>query len=376
MKNYIIIVPQEYATSNHIELWKEMARQTDGRVIIVDISADLVVSLLKHRIYRIKEARSRAEIISKNMFRLRALYPIRPEYTTFPGVALYRKLFWKRLKRDFPAVMQEEVNVLYYTAIWGRILKDSHPNMKLGYYLIDEVRYEADSKDINEKSFKEDEFACRNSDFVLTMTDILADSRKEYNNNIVVIGNGSVIPETYIPCTWKKSKTVAFIGNFRDWVDVELLTNLIKKRDDLFFVFVGPNNPNMSGILNDILNKNLNTAYFGNIAKDRIQMVYQLFSCVIVPYKQNDFMQNTRPIKIVESVCSGTPVVTIPMRGYQESSFIRFATSVDSFSQQIDYVMGHPIEKESIEYKEFLKANSWKKKASVVLNSFSNYKVQ
>lgn len=374
MDNYIIIIPQEFKTSNHIELWKEMAKQTSGRVIVMDISADFVVSVLKHKYFRIKEAWGKAEVILNNLYRLRALYPIRPELSTFPSVKLYSFLFWRRLKCEFPQIMQENVYLLNYDPVWGKILYGSHPRMTMGYYLIDEVRRNANNDTIDKKAFQNDEYTCKKSDFILTMTDILAESRLEYNRNIDVIGNGAIVCLDRVKDAYRFEKSVAFIGNFRDWVDVELLTALIKKRRDLLFVFVGPNDASMSIVLNNLLNENLNTIYFGNISKNRIKQVYQLFGCVIVPYKQNSFMQNTRPIKIVESVCCGTPVVTIPMRGYQESEFIRFATDVNSFSNQIDEALQHPIVTDSAEYQQFIRDNCWAKKAEVIMASFMKYK--
>lgn len=47
VNKYIIIASQDYSSANHKELWKELARTSENDVIIVDIPADYVVSVLK-----------------------------------------------------------------------------------------------------------------------------------------------------------------------------------------------------------------------------------------------------------------------------------------------------------------------------------------
>ena len=79
----------------------------------------------------------------------------------------------------------------------------------------------------------------------------------------------------------------------------------------------------------------------------------------MIPYRHNDFIQATRPIKIVESIMAGVPVVTVPVNGYEKCSFIRFADTIDDFSEEIDYLLEHPINKDSIEYKNFVASNTW-----------------
>ena len=67
---------------------------------------------------------------------------------------------------------------------------------------------------------------------------------------------------------------------------------------------------------------------------------------------------------------AGTPVVTIPMNGYKENSFIRFADSVEAFSRQINYLLDNPIDQDSDEYKEFVKTNTWDYKAEIIIKEF------
>ena len=199
---------------------------------------------------------------------------------------------------------------------------------------------------------------------------MLADSRAEYNSNIKVVGNGALLPDTFEKPDVSFPKSIAFIGNLRDWFDEELFEKLVAKRQDITFVFVGSVEDNMKQFLKGLLDKYLNVVYFGKVKKENMPTVYRMFSGVIIPYRKNPFIQATRPIKIVESVMSGTPVVTIPVDGYQEGQFIRFANTVEEFSERIDWIINNPISYDSEDYQKFATANSWVNIAQIIINSF------
>lgn len=370
VNKYIIIATQDYSSANHKELWKELARTSENDVIIVDIPADYVVSVLKKKFYRIQESKQGVREIAQHLYLVRPLLWIRPELLPDGLLWLVAQQFWSLIRKKFPDIFTCRCNIIIYDARWARILLNTHPNMKLAYYLYDEVRHNGRDYSINKERTRQDEFACRHCDVIFTMTKCLAESRNNYNNNILLLGNGAqknfmnsfVYP--VIP------KSVAFVGNFRDWIDVELLENLIKRRTDTMFCFVGSVEGNMQAIFDYLLHKYPNMAYFGRVSKEQIFDVYRMFGCVIIPYLNNPFIKATRPIKIVESVFAGTPVVTIPMNGYNESEFIRFASNVDDFDREIDFVLNHPIDIYSCDYIQFCLENSWTKKTEIIIDSF------
>lgn len=369
-EKYIIIASQEYKFANHKNLWGELANQSNVDVIVIDIPADLIVSVIKRKKYRLDEAKLGVHKVSNNLYVLRPMLYFRPEFLSDRFLPYLAKNIWKALFKQFPDIYSCKCNLLIYEAMWALVFKDSHPNMRIGYYLFDEVRQNGSDGSVNEKRYRHDEFACKNSDIIFTMTKCLAESRSNYNSNIIVLGNGAILKESsslkplFIP------RSVAFIGNFRNWINKELLEGLIKKRQDLFFCFVGPIEGNMQKFFDYLLNNYENVVYFGKVSKETVNRMYKTFGCVIIPYLDNSFIKATRPIKIVESIFAGTPVVTIPMDGYQESSFIRFASTEKEFSSEIDYALSHPIDLDSIDYKSFCNENSWTQKANIIINEF------
>lgn len=369
-EKYIIIASQEYKFANHKNLWGELANQSNADVIVIDIPADLIVSVIKRKKYRLDEAKLGVHKVSNNLYVLRPMLYFRPEFLSDRFLPYLAKNIWKALYKQFPDIYSCKCNLLIYEAMWALVFKDSHPNMRIGYYLFDEVRQNGSDGSVNEKRYRHDEFACKNSDIIFTMTKCLAESRSNYNSNIVVLGNGAKQNSSNLLECSKISNSIAFIGNFRDWIDKELLEDLIKNKENHLFCFVGSVEDNMKIFFNYLLHTYPNVAYFGRVSKDRINFMYKLFGCVIVPYLNNSFIKATRPIKIVESVLAGTPVVTIPMDGYEEHKFIRFASTYEEFSQEIDWVLSNPIDLDSIEYKTFCEENTWSNKAKIIINEF------
>ena len=366
----LVIASQDYESANHKGLWEKLAEKSNNDVIVINIPADRIVSTLTHHKDRIDDAKKGPNWVKEHLTIYRPLLTVRPEALPdcmFPYVA---KEFWGCLDRACPELKQCKLRILVYNAFWVKILKGTRKNISFAYYLFDEVRNNGNDNSVNKKRYAHDEFACKNSEIVLTMSRLLAESRAEYNNNIITIGNGALKPETDSIPIRKFDRSFAFVGNFRDWIDQELLTGLIQLRKDILFVFVGSVEDNMRDYLDNLLNCNMNVLWFGKVKKEKMSELYSMFDGIMIPYKNNEFIKATRPIKIVESVLCGIPVVTIPMDGYEENSFIRFADNIDSFSRQIDYLLEHPIDKASEEYRDFVHNNTWDCKAEIIIEAF------
>lgn len=210
------------------------------------------------------------------------------------------------------------------------------------------------------------------SDYILAMSDKLLECRSEHKNKIYIIGNGAsqklFSQSTCNPHRIPKSFGV--IGNIRDWIDKDLLLSLIQKRHDILFVFAGNVEVNMQLFMQQVLLEE-NTIYLGKFTKEKVPYIYKLLGGVLVPYLANDFIRATRPIKIVESIFAGVPVITVPMTGYKQSSFIRFAEDVEEFSRAIDMLLEKPIDIKSEKYLSFVRDNSREHKPGQINTFFS-----
>lgn len=370
-KVLLIIANQDYVSANHKPLWQFFSHVKGYDVIVANIPADQIVCRLRNKAYRISEAKKEPQTINEHLTVFRPLLIARAEIVPSFLYPIIAKQMWASIFKFRPSIMDEHVDLLVYNALWVPILKGTHPDMNIGYYLFDEVRNNGANNTIDKKRYNFDLLACKQSDVIFTMTKILAESRSEYNTNIQVIGNGALIPMQFATPEISFAKSIAFIGNLRDWFDEDLFEELVAKRPDITFVFAGTIERNMKQYLCGLLDKYINVIYFGKVKKEDMPILYRMFSGVIVPYRKNSFIQATRPIKIVESVMLGTPVVSIPVDGYVESKYIRFANTADEFSEQIDYIINNPIDFTSPEYCEFAASNSWNHIVDIIVKSFN-----
>lgn len=355
---YLIIASQDYDKANHKGLWDNLANSIEKDVVVVNIPADRVVSKIKRHTDRVADAKSGAKKYSEHLTVIRPLLMLRAELVPHFAYKWCAAELWKSIKEQIPDIDECFLNVIVYNAFWVKILKGSRPNMKIAYYLFDEVRRNGNDNSINKKRYREDEFACKNSDVVFTMTRVLAESRREYNHNIIVMGNGADIPKgEYTGKRYENS--AAFVGNFRDWIDKEMLEKIISGMPDTQFVFVGSVEENMREYFDSLSSNYSNMLCYGRVDKSEINLLYSAFDCVIIPYQDSEFIRATRPIKIAESVLAGTPVVTVPMDGYDECEFIRFATNAEEFIDNIRYCQNNQIDKNSDDYKAFVDNNTW-----------------
>ena len=269
------------------------------------------------------------------------MFFIRPEVA--PTVS-YRSIGKSLLKQIevFEINQFDNVFCLVYNAVWIKILKSIDTQFKFGYYLFDEVRLNAHNCKLNIKRTKLDVFACNNSDIIFAISKGVANNRKSYLEKIVVIGNGSFFDGCTTKLREQNNKSVAFIGNFRSWIDKKLFRNLIELKKDYEFHIVGPVEKNMQNYLKILLNDYRNVFYDGIKSKETIKGEYGKYVCVLIPYIQNAFIYCTRPIKIFESVFEKTPVVTIPISGLDENEYIRFAKTPDEFSLAIEDLYNNP----------------------------------
>lgn len=361
----IIIASQDYENANHKRLWEELATYTD--VLVVNIPADYITSVITRKAYRITDAK-RGIVKADNQLSLyRPLLFLRPEVIPDSLYPIIAKQFWGPIDAYYSDISSREINILVYDGRWIKILKNTKPNLLFAYYLFDEVRKNGHDGSIDKSRTIIDDYACKNASLILTMTTLLSNSRSEYTTKKIVIGNGADIVQSKKSDRIYIKNSVAFIGNIRDWIDQDLVRELIESNPKVYFCFVGPVERNMQNFLADILDNYTNTAYLGKSSKDRMPGIYQMFDVVIIPYKQNDFIKATRPIKIVESVLAGTPVVTVPINGYKENVFIRFATDKESFESQINYLLSHRVIEENEElFQSFVRNNTWRKKAELI----------
>lgn len=368
----LVFVPQEYSVANHQGLWEALAQESGDVTVVVNIGADLCVSVVKRRFYRILEAFRSPVKMEGSCILVRPLYLVRPEVAG----TLVNRLNMLTLKKLLTSVVPDhdsrDVRALFYGGDWSWLVARVFPEATLFYFVLDEVTRTASTDNWSPKRAAQDFEGCRRSDRVLLMSSALAAARVEFREKLVVVGNGAAPPPCETSHAVRDHNTVGVIGNLRDWIDEDLLEDLVKLRADLQFVLVGNVEENMRDFVERLGRENLNVRLVGAVPKSQVWDWYRSFGAVIVPYKQNHFVSATRPIKIVEAVLSGTPVVTVPVDGYRPSEYVLFATTPEEFSSALDLIPRTGIDMGSVEFGRFAAENSWQSVARKILLEFEH----
>lgn len=375
-KNLLIIFSsQEFVSANHKDFWISIAEKSreSTDVVVIDILADSIITRIKGKKYRIKDHKLGLKQIKENLFTFRPMTFIRPEI--LPNqLHLYAM---RQIKNQLENIIENYKNrkkiVLYYNWSWNKSLNILGENIKKIYFIYDEVIINAGTGKEIKGARIGDYLSCKSADLILTMTEPIAEKREEFKDKIIVLGNGSIYIKSEEENVNRIKQSIGFVGNFRDWIDLNLLRTLIEKKSDYFFCFAGPVESNVENQFKNIINNYTNTVYLGKMTKERISEIYKMIDIVIVPYKNNEHIRSTRPIKIVESIFNQTPVITIPMSGYKENQYIRFASNVTEFIEQIDFLESNKPDFNGVDFQKFITENSWGEKADIIIKEIDKF---
>lgn len=138
---------------------------------------------------------------------------------------------------------------------------------------------------------------------------------------------------------------LGFIGTINDWkLDIDLLTKVIKKYTDISFVFIGQINKR-SNHFNMLLNRASNIYYLGYKPLQLLPYYLSRFDVCIIPYKTNKYGESAYPIKIMEYLALGKPIVTtgLPSIKYlADRNLIYWARNSNEFKNYIRLALSEP----------------------------------
>jgi len=361
----VIFLAQEYCSCNHKFLYDEFANNNFfSNVLIIEIPADVVYSpffkpkrIINHFVGFRK--------LSRNTYIYRPMILVRELIANH-----YLNKINGKLLRHFLSKLQiiksaDNIFCLFYNPRMYEIAKESLNNPYMLYYVTDEYKYIASNCKINKLLYKYERIIMPNCDLIFTASEKLTERRKKYNTNVFTIGNGASLKnitqsgDTLKDVSWSKHNSIGMFGHIRDWIDFNLLEQLIKEMPNITFVFAGAMQKKIESYFLNFISNNNNCIYLGIIPKEKMNGLYQSVSLGIVPYKQNKFIEASKPIKIADFIINGIPVVSVPNSGYKEYYFLKFARTINEFKELIIKLIGTKIDQNSFEYADFIDYNTW-----------------
>lgn len=164
---------------------------------------------------------------------------------------------------------------------------------------------------------------------------------------------------------------IGFIGTIRDYnLDIDLLRKLFRRFSIFSFVFLGVLD-NKSKKTGRLIYNTSNCYYLGckNISQLSSYLAY--FDVCIIPYRLNSYGQSAYPVKIMEYLAMGKPVVTSALPSIQylsDEKLIYWARSDNEFTKYLSKAIREKGDLKLVQKrKEKARENDWNNKIKEVI---------
>ncbi len=132
---------------------------------------------------------------------------------------------------------------------------------------------------------------------------------------------------------------IGYVGGIYQWIDLELVIGVARRRPRYAFVLVGPLSDDARQVLAD---RPENVTVIDEVPYDRIPSFINAFAVGMIPFNGGAIADTTDPIKLYEYFVLGKPVVSTPMRqleDYALESLVWIGATPDEFAVALDHAM-------------------------------------
>jgi len=217
----------------------------------------------------------------------------------------------------------------------------------------------------------QEQLLARTSDIVLVTSKTLRESKSLYSQSVFHIPNG-VNPDFFRESSPEPDdlKTVphprvGYVGALAGWVDLELIYKSALERPDWSFVIIGPSFTDIGRLSAS------NIHILGSKPYENLPAYYQHMDCGIVPFRvDHPAAYHSNPIKILEYLASGLPVISTPIPESIRMSPPVTVSDPDKFVQGIENTLSKRHKQHCFagHIEHFLSLLTWKTLATTACN--------
>lgn len=195
---------------------------------------------------------------------------------------------------------------------------------------------------------------------------------KKIGRNIIEISNGvnvqhfcregslNIREKLNLPA---ENKIILYTGKIHDRIDYLLVNDMATAIKKASFVFCGP-------ILNkkkfkETLSKNPNIFWFGDLHYNDLPLAIKESDICIIPHLNNEITKSQSPLKLLEYIASGKPVISTNINGVDRSveNDVFIFKDNSGFIKKIEDLM----QKDYIVKSEIPEQESWEYKVSLIM---------
>lgn len=155
---------------------------------------------------------------------------------------------------------------------------------------------------------------------------------------------------------------IGFVGALYDWIDWKLISAVVRRVTDCDFIFVGPDNGNLSiGRLSELPN----VRFLGARPYQEVPAYMQAFDVCWVPFDHGPASRAANPVKIYEYLALGKPVVTTPVADTAAfGETVRVAADDAEMTQRLREALDDRGPAAAASRRSFADRNSWASRAA------------
>jgi len=189
---------------------------------------------------------------------------------------------------------------------------------KVVYYCVDD--HASFSGYDRKQVLRDEETLCRRANLVITTSMALQKAKSPWNPNTLLVPHGvdydhfSRAVREDLPCPLDLAQIprprLGFFGLIRDWVDLDLLAAVARRRPEWHFVLIGDADSNV-GV--DTYKPIPNMHFLGRRPYAALPAYCRHMDVGLIPFKINELTIAVNPIKLREYLAAGLPVVATPL---------------------------------------------------------------
>ena len=207
----------------------------------------------------------------------------------------------------------------------------------------------------------------RSVDLVLTTAAELRDAKVSFNSNSHCVPHGVDIhhfaraanleTRPAPPFGAIRGPIIGFVGQINERLDRELIRLVARAHPEWSIVFVGPI---LRGLDVGSLEALQNVHFLGPAGLDRLPEFLKPMDVCTVPFLVNEHTRTMNPLKVLEYLAAGKPVVSTPLpalRAY--GSHVALANGPEAFAAAVDHALAEDGEAPRRSRAEFARRHSW-----------------